>query len=174
MTAIIKVFTSVKGSYRSLSFSYLSLSLFRLLISRLLPYHVLFFFHAMHSLLDPMHRPAQTLKVSSQRNTVDEFAGSCINWLRLQHEDHVVQKIVRLSQVTFAEIRQFAPDKTSKTDRSENPVDQSGYLGLESVSSHRQILRRFVITPLADLDVGTERQYQSDDQPAARSQRGSQ
>lgn len=123
--------------------------------------------------------PPESSKVLAGRNVVHcrrvEFAGSSADRRpRLQHEDHVVQEVVRLAQIALAEIRQFAPDEASQTRRIEDPVDQPDYLCLETVAPYRQVLQRLVIAPLAHLDVGAERQHEGDDQPAAGCQRGSQ
>lgn len=80
MTAIIKVFTSVKDTPGIIFFLWPPL---------IIPINTLYI----------ACLAFEALKILPQRNIVvyRELAGSCINWLRLQHEDYVIQEVVRLS-----------------------------------------------------------------------------
>lgn len=90
--------------------------------------------------------------------------GKIMNLLSFENENDIIQKVVRLSKVSFAEIRQFAPGKTFETNRSEYTIDETSYLSLETIALYRKIFRWFVIASLANFDVRTERENECNHQ----------
>lgn len=98
------------------------------------------------------------------------YRGFGTNGLCLQKEHHVVEEVVRLAEVALAEVRQLAPHETLEAQWRENTVDEAGDLTLQPVPFYRQVLRRLVVTPFADLHVRAEGKDQRHHQPTARAQ----
>ena len=109
--------------------------------------------------------PVLRLDVRPLGGRVSRGVGLC-----LQKEHDVVEEVVRLAEIALAEVRQLAPDETLEAQWRENTVDEAGDLTLQPVPFYRQVLRRLVITPFADLHVRAEGEDQRHHQPAARAQ----